>query len=75
MEIERRLHTLGITLPPPQPPVANYLGSKRHGELLIVSGRVSDLRGEVGTDVSIDAATEAARDTVVLLLAILKQDL
>ena len=31
-------------------PVANYIGTKRSGDLLFVSGRVSQLRGEVGTE-------------------------
>ena len=44
--VEERLHALGLTLPPAKTPVANYLGTKRSGDLLFVSGRVSQLRGE-----------------------------
>ena len=49
--VEDRLHALGLTLPPAKVPVANYLGTKRSGDLLFVSGRVSQLRGEVGSAV------------------------
>ena len=74
-ELESRLAALGLALPTPRPPVANYLGTKRSGELLFVSGRVSQLRGEVGSDVSLEQARAAARDTLLDLLAIIKQDL
>lgn len=74
-KIENRLQTLGIELPPPKSPVANYLGSKISGELLFVSGRVSELRGEVGTDVTKEEAYQAARSTVVTILSIIKADI
>ncbi len=50
--VENRLKELGIQLPPPKTPVANYLGSKRSGDLLFVSARVSELKGEVGSEVT-----------------------
>jgi enamine deaminase RidA (YjgF/YER057c/UK114 family) len=73
--VEDRLRALGLTLPSPKAPVANYLGTKRSGDLLFVSGRVSQLRGEVGSDVSVADATRAARDAMIDLLAIIKQDI
>lgn len=73
-QIEDRLRGLGLALPPPKPPVANYLGTKRSGDLLFVSGRVSVRRGVVGSDVDLATAKLAARDTVLDLLAIIKQD-
>ena len=54
------------------PPVANYLGTKQVGNLLYVSGRKSELIGAVGEDVSLKQAKLAARDTVIILLALLK---
>ena len=72
--IEARLAAFGLALPPAKAPVANYIGTKRSGDLLFVSGRVSQLRGEVGTDVTAADARLAARDTVLDLLAIIKQD-
>lgn len=73
--IEKRLEELGLSLAGSKPPVGNYLGSKRIGELLFASGRVSDRLGEVGTEVTLEEAKEAARDTVLVILAIIKQDI
>jgi enamine deaminase RidA (YjgF/YER057c/UK114 family) len=73
--VEDRLRALGLTLPPAKLPVANYLGTKRSGDLLYVSGRVSQLRGEVGSDLTVADATRAARDAMIDLLAIVKQDI
>ena len=73
--VEARLNELGLTLPEPKPPVANYLGTKRSGDLLFVSGKVSALRGEVGGEVDIARAKLAARDVMLDLLAIIKQDI
>ena len=73
--LEDRLRSLGLALPAAKPPVANYLGTKRSGNLLFVSGRVSALRGAVGGEISTAQAKQAARDTVLDLLAIIKQDI
>jgi enamine deaminase RidA (YjgF/YER057c/UK114 family) len=73
--VEARLDELGLTLPAPKPPVANYLGTKRSGDLLFVSGKVSALRGEVGSEVDVARAKLAARDAMLDLLAIIKQDI
>jgi enamine deaminase RidA (YjgF/YER057c/UK114 family) len=73
--IDGRLRELGHELAAPKAPVANYLGTKRSGDLLFVSGRVSRTRGEVGTDLSTDSAREAARDTMLDLLSIIKNDI
>jgi len=74
-QVEDRLGELGLALPPPKTPVANYLGTKQSGDLLFVSGRVSGLRGEVGSEIAADAARRAARDTILDLLAIIKADI
>lgn len=71
-KIEDRLQHLGETLPIAKSPVANYVGCKRSGDMLYVSGRVSEMRGEVGTDVDLTQAQLAARKTVIDLLAIVK---
>ncbi len=63
--VEDKLQKLGLQLKPAKPSVANYLGCKRSGNLLFVAGRVSDLKGEVGTDITEDEAKVAARDTVL----------
>ena len=73
--IEDKLNKLGIFLEPPKLPVANYLGSKRMGDLLFVSGRKSELTGRVGKEVTETQAKNAARDTVVIILSIIKNDI
>lgn len=73
-DIDTRLEELGIQLPPAKTPVANYLGTKRSGNLLFVSARVSQRRGEVGDDLTTDEAYQAARETMIHLLAIIKAD-
>ena len=73
--IETKLQRLGMELGEPKAPVGNYLCSKRVGNLLFVSGRVSEQTGEVGTDVTEEAAKEAARNTMLLVLAIIKKDI
>ena len=71
--VEDRLQALGFALPAPKVPVANYLGCKRSGELLFVTDRVSELRGEVGGDLTTDEARAAARMTVIDLLSVVKE--
>jgi len=73
-DIDARLEELGIELPPAKTPVANYLGTKRSGNLLFVSARVSQRRGEVGDDLTTAEAYQAARETMVHLLAIINAD-
>ncbi|MEP6674689.1 MAG: RidA family protein [Ferruginibacter sp.] len=73
--VEKKLLALGLNLSAAKPPVGNYLGSKKSGTMLFASGRVSELKGAVGTDVSEAAAKEAARDTVLAILSIVKQDI
>jgi enamine deaminase RidA (YjgF/YER057c/UK114 family) len=61
-----RLAELGITLPTPVAPVANYVPFVRAGNLVHISGQVSldvdgGIRGVVGEDVDLHRATLAAR--------------
>jgi enamine deaminase RidA (YjgF/YER057c/UK114 family) len=73
--IEQKLRALGLSVADPKPPVGNYLGSKTMGEMLFASARVSDLIGEVGSEVTEAEAKEAAKNTVVRILSIVKQDI
>lgn len=74
-EIEKKLNRLGESLPPAKIPVANYLGCKRSGDTLYVSGRVSQKRGEVGTDLDLAEAQQAARSAMIDILAIVKAEI
>ena len=71
---EHRLVELGIELPKPNAPVANYVPYVRVGELLYISGQVSldasgGIRGVVGEDVDLETARRAARLCGLSLLA------
>ncbi len=72
---ERRLKELGITLPKPAKPVANYVGWVRTGNLIYVSGQVPVADGKVivtgklGADVSLEDGTRAARQCAINVIA------
>jgi len=74
-KIEDKLSGLGEALPDPKKPVANYLGCKRSGNTLYVSGRVSQLRGEVGSDLTLAEAQLAAKGALLDILAIIKEEI
>jgi len=72
-----RLSALGLTLPEPTRPVANYVPFVRSGSALYISGQVSTdaaggVRGVVGVDVSADEAKRAARICGLNLIAQMK---
>ena len=73
--IEEKLKSLNIQLGEAKPPVGNYIGCKIAGNLLYASGRVSDLKGKVGSDVNTEEAKKAAHETVLLILAIIKNEI
>lgn len=72
---EQRLADLGIILPEVLKPVANYLGVKRSGDLLYVSGQIGDIKGAVGADVTLEEGQECARQAVLYMLAKVKLSL
>lgn len=72
--VETRLAELGLALPQPNAPVANYVPSVRVGELLHISGQVSSgpdggIKGVVGDGVSLEQGQAAARLCALNLLA------
>ena len=78
--VDARLAELGIVLPPPYAPVANYLPCSRSGDLLFVSGHgPTDGRktiiGKVGTDLTLEQGRDAARLTALSLLATMRAEL
>lgn len=75
MSVYSILEAMGLKLDKPKAPTGNYLGSKQSGHLLYASGRVSTLKGIVGDTVDPVAAKLAARDTVLLILAIVQEDI
>lgn len=74
-QIETRLEALNISLPKVSAPVANYLGYVKSGKLLIISGQLpmvdGDIicQGQLGQDVSISQAQAAAKQCAINILA------
>ena len=75
--VDKKLQELGITLPTPAAPVANYVPFVRSGDLVHISGQVSvdasgGIKGTVGDDVDLESAKRAARICGLNLLAQMK---
>ena len=78
-QVEKKLADLGITLPTPAAPVANYVPFVRSGSLLFVSGQISIgadgklvAKGKLGAGVTIEQGYTAAQGCAVNLLAQVK---
>ena len=76
--IEQRLLDMGVELPKPAAPAANYIPYVISGNLVFISGQVTMLNGElqyqgtVGDNFSVDDGYQAARICAINLLAQLK---
>ena len=77
--VEQKLASLGITLPTPAAPIANYVAAVKSGNLLTVSGQLcfgADgklvAKGQLGGAVSMEDGVKAARAGAVNLLAQVK---
>jgi enamine deaminase RidA (YjgF/YER057c/UK114 family) len=77
--VEKKLAELGIVLPAPVPPVANYVPFVRTGSLLFVSGQIcvgADgklvAKGKLGETVAIEDGQRAARACAINVLAQVK---
>jgi enamine deaminase RidA (YjgF/YER057c/UK114 family) len=75
-KVEAKLAELGVVLPTPAAPVANYVPFVRTGSLLVVSGQIclgADNKlvaaGKLGGNVSIEDGQKAARACAINLLA------
>jgi len=79
-DVEAKLKQLGIKLPTPAKPIANYVGSVRTGNLVFLAGagpRKEDstyMAGRLGQDTSIEQGYQAARLTGINQLAALKAE-
>lgn len=73
--IRARLHELGIALPTPRQPIANYVPVKRSGSLLFVAGQVPFIDGQypytgkLGDAISVANGQKAARLCAINVLA------
>jgi len=81
MIIEQKLEELGLELPHPPKPLANYLPSVHIGDLLYIGGVICTFNeelmfeGKVGAEVSVEEAYQAAQICALNHLAIVKQAL
>jgi enamine deaminase RidA (YjgF/YER057c/UK114 family) len=78
MNAEAKLAELGYVLPDPPRPVGAYLPAQQIGELLFLSGTTCYKEGRllytgrVGKDLTIEQGFEAARQTALNLLSVIK---
>jgi enamine deaminase RidA (YjgF/YER057c/UK114 family) len=81
MSYEAKLRDLGLTLPPPPKPVANYVPAVRVGELLFLSGVLPSrdgslfMTGKLGEALSVEQGKEAAQIAALNALAIVKAEI
>ena len=73
-KIDARLTELGITLPDAPAPAANYVPFVRTGDLVFVSGQISQgpdglIKGRLGADLDVAAGAAAARRCGLSLIA------
>ena len=75
--IETKLAELGVTLPDAPAPAANYVPFVQSGNLVHVSGQISNgpdglIKGRLGDSMSVDDGAKAAKTCAIALLAQLK---
>jgi enamine deaminase RidA (YjgF/YER057c/UK114 family) len=78
VSVEARLKELGIELPEPVRPVANYVRYVQTGNLLFISGTGptdSAPTGKVGADVTIEQGYAVAREVGLQIIATIKDAL
>jgi enamine deaminase RidA (YjgF/YER057c/UK114 family) len=78
-QVEQKLAALGIALPKPAAPIANYVGFVRTGSLLVVSGQIClgaggtlVAKGKLGDNVTVEQGQAAARACAINLIAQIK---
>ncbi len=81
MEVEKKLAEMGLVLPPPPTPVANYVPAVQSGSLLFVSGhgpvffadgKHQYIRGKLGQDMTVEQGYEAAKQVTLNILQSIK---
>jgi enamine deaminase RidA (YjgF/YER057c/UK114 family) len=78
MTIDARLAELGVTLPDAPAPAANYVPFVVTGNIVHVSGQISQneagmIKGKLGADMATEAGAEAAKRCAISLLAQVKK--
>ena len=76
MTIDERLNELGIELPPVPAPAGNYVHAVRTGNLLYLAGKgPTEVSGKVGAGIPVEEAYRHARETGLILIAVMRQEL
>ncbi|MCG3114692.1 MAG: RidA family protein [Candidatus Manganitrophus sp. SA1] len=81
MDYEKKLQSLGLTLPSPPKPVATYVPAVRSGNLLFLSGMIPMVEGKMaivgklGKELTVEQGQQAARITLLNALAVIKAEL
>jgi len=75
--IDKKLNELGLTLPEPSAPVANYVPYVVSGNLIFISGQISKIGdeaigGRLGEDLTVEQGQQAAKLSALNLLAQMK---
>jgi enamine deaminase RidA (YjgF/YER057c/UK114 family) len=80
-QIEAKLQSMGLTLPSPPAPVANYVRAVTVGNLVFLSGHGPSrdgafaFQGKVGADKTVEEGYEAAKLVMLNCLSSLKQEI
>jgi enamine deaminase RidA (YjgF/YER057c/UK114 family) len=79
-DVEARLQQLGITLPEPPAPGANYISAKTVAGIVYLAGAISTgstgvITGTIGVDRTLEEGYGAARACALAQLAVLKRHL
>ena len=74
MSIENKLTDMGVTLPDAPAPAANYVPFVQVGDIVYISGQISNdadglITGKLGGNVDVTAGAAAARTCAISLLA------
>jgi enamine deaminase RidA (YjgF/YER057c/UK114 family) len=76
--IDKRLQELGVTIPEPATPVANYVGCVRAGNLVFTSGQVPvrdgqlQFQGKLGGGISVEQGQQAAQICAINVISQVK---
>ena len=78
MTPEDKLAALGLTLPAPAAPVANYVPWTRAGNTVFISGQISMngreiVQGRLGEDLTVERGQHAARLCALNLLSLMQE--
>lgn len=70
-----KLAEIEASLPPVPAPAGNYVHAVRSGNLLYLAGKGVPVAGKVGVEFTKEQAYQFARETGLILLAVIKQEL